>query len=321
MNSEEGIIFGYHLDGKGGASKIEDTHWKDNKGLTWLHLNYSCPTLQENFYSELVLDEWAFEALTDEEPRSRTVVNNKYLFTCLRSINLNESDEQENMVSIRILIKNNLIITSRNRELFYLKNICETFDTFEGPTTVIELLESIIGAINEDLSVHIHDIVDGLDEIEQNYLTNPSDINRDDISNLRRKVLILKRYLAPQKDALKHFFTHTSLNKYATNTLSLQQHVEENTRYIEELDLTRERCSLLQEQMTNRLSEQLNKRMYLFSMITALFLPISSVASLFGMNLGGIPGTNNAWGFLLVCFVLVVTSLALILFLRRKHWF
>ena len=324
MESESSLIFGYSLDGEGGALKLEEkeiSNWDESKGVMWLHLNYSCPSILDWLSTKFELDDWAIEALTDDEPRSRTLINNKYIFTCLRSVNLSQDDEQEDMVSIRVYMKGNLIITSRSRELFYLKNICHLLLSSNGPKTSIQLLESIMESINDDSSEHINFIVDSIDEIEQNYLMNSSDIKRDDISNLRRKVLMLKRYLAPQKEAIRQFTTQQILSFNANDKLSFQQHYDNTARNVEELDLARERCSLLQEQMTNKLSEQLNNRMYLFSMITALFLPISSVASLFGMNLGGIPGTNSSWGFALVCFLLLINSVGLMIYLRKKQWF
>jgi zinc transporter len=90
---------------------------------------------------------------------------------------------------------------------------------------------------------------------------------------------------------------------------------------IEELDLARERCSLLQERISNKLSEQINRRMYLFSLITALFLPISSIASLFGMNLGGIPLSTASWGFGAVCGILFGISSGVFVYLKKKRWF
>ena len=104
-------------------------------------------------------------------------------------------------------------------------------------------------------------------------------MDRDEISNLRRKILVLKRYLSPQKEALKTLQRGQGALKIGDGQ-DFYRSYETNVRILEELDLSRERCRLLQEQINNKLTEQVNRRMYIFSLITAVFLPISSVASL-----------------------------------------
>ena len=162
--------------------------------------------------------------------------------------------------------------------------------------------------------------VDEVDDAEQEYLTSFSELKRDEISVIRRKILLLKRHLTPQVEALK--FLHASQYALLSELKpELQEFHIANTRLLEDLELARERCILLQEQINNKLAEMLNKRMYIFAMITTVFLPISTVAGLFGMNLGGMPGTNANWAFGVVTIALVFTAIVIIFLLKRKRWF
>lgn len=323
MTTDNGLLFAYLLDGKGGGKKITplDVHTITNQKKTvWLHVDLSAPDTVEWLESFPGLDPHALDILTEDEVRSRTIIHNNYLYVCLRSMNLNQNQDEEDMVSIRVLIQNNLIISSRKRELRILTDICQEIEMGEGPTCPIELLSAFLTQINTVISNHINELEDSVDEAEENYLVSLSEVNRDEISNLRKKILILKRHLSPQKEALKLLYASNS--KLLANDKHLfQDHLDTHLRLLDTLDLTRERCSLLQERISNKLSEQLNKKMYLFSLITAVFLPISSIASIFGMNLGGIPGSDNIWGFSIACVSLFGTSGALIIYLKLKKWF
>ena len=91
-------------------------------------------------------------------------------------------------------------------------------------------------------------------------------------------------------------------------------------RFVEELDSARDRVAITQEELNNRLSEQMNKAMYVLSIVAAIFLPIELLTGLLGINVGGIPGSENKWAFLIVTFFLILIALLLIGLFRRIKW-
>ena len=91
-------------------------------------------------------------------------------------------------------------------------------------------------------------------------------------------------------------------------------------RHIEELDTIRDKVALIQEELANRLSEQLNKKMYILSIISAIFLPLSFLTGLLGINIGGIPGAENENAFYIFSLILVfIISVQLTIF-KKKRW-
>ncbi len=78
---------------------------------------------------------------------------------------------------------------------------------------------------------------------------------------------------------------------------------------------------MIQEELASRLAEQLNRRMYVLSLVAGIFLPVGFVTGLLGVNVGGIPGVEHPWGFLVVCLVIgLVIGLEVLLF-RVMRWF
>ena len=91
-------------------------------------------------------------------------------------------------------------------------------------------------------------------------------------------------------------------------------------RHIEELETIRDKVALIQEELANRLSEQLNKKMYILSIISAIFLPLSFLTGLLGINIGGIPGAENENAFYIFSLILVfIISVQLTIF-KKKKW-
>lgn len=327
--NDYGFLFAYSLDGSGSGQELtleEIDHYMNNNSPCWLHFDYSHPNFIDWLKQKTgFFDEWLIESLTEEGIRARTITRNEYLYTCLRSINLIQEQEEEDMVSVRVFLTSNLIITTRSRELRIVKRICSDIDQAEGPKTPVEVLSYLLDEINNELSRYIAELVDEVDSAEQSILHNfePKEnlsLISSELSNIKRRVLVLKRHLSPQKDALNALYTTQSLllNGYRQ---TFQDSLNSTLRNFEELELARERCGLIQEQLKNIVAEQMNRRMYLFSLLTAVFLPLSSIGSLFGMNLGGIPGSSNSFAFALVCSLLGITSCGLLIYLKKAHWF
>ncbi len=92
-------------------------------------------------------------------------------------------------------------------------------------------------------------------------------------------------------------------------------------RDVEDLDLVRERALVITEELLNRIAQEQNSRMYVLSIIAAIFLPITFITGLFGMNVAGLPGLEHSAAFLIVTGVMVGVTAATFLILRANRWF
>ena len=88
-----------------------------------------------------------------------------------------------------------------------------------------------------------------------------------------------------------------------------------------ERDAARERAVVTQEELTSRLSEQMDKRMYILSLVAAIFLPLGFVTGVLGMNMAGMPGAKDPWAFWEVCFLIVIIVLFEVWIFKKKKWF
>ena len=69
------------------------------------------------------------------------------------------------------------------------------------------------------------------------------------------------------------------------------------------------------------MSEQLNSRMYVLSIVAAMFLPLGFLTGLVGINLGGIPGSESPFGFLVFSLLMIMILALQLWYFSRKHWF
>jgi zinc transporter len=70
----------------------------------------------------------------------------------------------------------------------------------------------------------------------------------------------------------------------------------------------------------NRVALEQNERMYLLSVVAAIFLPLTFVTGLLGMNVAGLPGTENPYGFIYSALIMLASLVGLILYFRSRKW-
>ncbi|TCV90288.1 CorA family divalent cation transporter [Sulfurirhabdus autotrophica] len=86
------------------------------------------------------------------------------------------------------------------------------------------------------------------------------------------------------------------------------------------LDYARDRTAITQEELNSHLSEQMNKTMYILSIVAAIFLPLGLSTGLLGINVGAIPGTDNKFAFVFGSMFLVAFAFVQIFIFKRKKW-
>lgn len=322
-NSTQGLISSYRLDGKGGGKPLEwnDIHEDTAKSdITWLYLDYTHPKAQEWLNNDSGLDPIVIDALLAEETRPRSVLMRNGLLVTLRGVNMNPGADPEDMVSVRIWIEKNRIIGTRHRRLLFMDDLRNSIQQGQGPKTPGEFLVQMADHLSERMADVISNVDDTVDRLEEEVLTEESYQLRGRIAGVRREIITLRRYLSPQREAMARLYTEPVEWLTEQDRMHLREISDRTMRYIEDLDSARERATVTQEELLSRLSEQMDRRMYVLSIVAAIFLPLGFLTGLLGINVGGIPGAEDSNAFLEFIFVLgIVVVLQMILF-KWKKW-
>ena len=316
------FINSYLLDRHGGGTAIDErgiATWQRGDGLLWLHLDVLNPAAQAWITDQSGLDPLVAEALLAGETRPRSIPEKDGLLIILRGVNMNPGSDPEDMVSVRVWIDADRVITTRRRRVFSIQDVRAAIDQGRGPKSSGEFL----GMLVERLAIRIGALVDSVEEqieaIEDRVASADFTGLQSDIAVLRRETAALRRYLAPQRDALTRVRGRTEVLS-VEEVYELEEQNDFVTRYLEDLELARERALVSQEELTNRLAQDQNSRLYVLSIVAAVFLPLSFVTGLLGMNVAGLPGTRSPNAFLISLLIMVALGIGLIAFFRWKKW-
>ncbi|MDH5617874.1 MAG: zinc transporter ZntB [Gammaproteobacteria bacterium] len=311
------------LDGRGGADFIDAAavnDWTQDQGVLWVHINLDDEGSRQWLASSSGLDDSIVGALLAGETRPRSHTTRDGLLVVLRGVNTNPGEDPEDMVSVRLWIGPDRIISTRRRRLFSVADMREALENGVGPSTTGAFLAALIGRLANRIGDFVNDIEEDVGSAEDQLGMQDKVIFRHVISALRRKTATVRRFLAPQRDALDRLYRAPGAWFSDTDIQLLREEADRITRYLEDLDLAREQTMVLREEFHAWLAEEQNSRMYVLSVVAAIFLPLTFVTGLLGMNVGGLPGLESPRGFLGSIAVMLVSAAALLSFFRWKKW-
>jgi zinc transporter len=323
MTKATPILFSYAFDSEGKPHKIGNNKASkeiENDGLAWAHLDAENDAAKSWLKKEVnYLDHLIIDALLAQETRPRIMEFSGGLLIILRAVNLDKNSEPEDMVSIRIWIDGDRIITIQRREAEAVYEIAKQLDQDKIIKNSGEFLYNLLYQILQKTSPFLYALNEKIDELEEKIMTTHDMQFREEILQIRTQSAVFKRYLSPQREVISKLRT---INQGWIDDWS-KRHFQENfdqiTHLLEEADEASNRSQILHEELSNAMSERLNKSMYKLSMISIIFMPLTFVTGLFGMNVGGIPGSENEAAFYICTFVTLAVVLIHLLILKTKN--
>jgi zinc transporter len=322
--STPGLLHARLLDGKGGARALDwdgVAAWKPDDGVLWLNLDYSVAEITTWLAERSNLDPVTISALTDSDPRPRAVAHGENLLMILRGINNNAGAEPEDMISVRAWVEPRRVITLRHRVSSSVKSIVADLDRSAGPRTATELALTLVERMVTHVVARVDVLGDAVAACEDRALAEerPGDL-RHALADQRRRAIALRRFLAPQREAMARL-AHLEVPLFDAQARGrIGEVTEDMLRAIEELDAARDRAAVTQEELSSRVAEVANQRLYVLSIITAFFLPLGFVCALLGVNVGGVPLQKEDWAFWALCGLFLVGVAAQWWFFRRRRW-
>ncbi|NVK54383.1 MAG: zinc transporter ZntB [Alteromonadaceae bacterium] len=320
-NVNSALLWAFDIDSEGNVSNVPAGQLSSPvpaQSYRWVHMQ-SDSTDAEQLINMMGLSSSVGESLMALQTRPRVIPLSDGALAFLRGINANPGADPEDMVSLRLWITPTLVVTARRheRKLVSVQDTRIQIEEGNAPASSAELLVALLTRIADRIQDKVEEIDEDLGEYEAAETLNKQD--RNHLSMLRRQTASIRRYLAPQRDALEALGRVPGLIDNA-HAFSLRDQSDRMTRSIEDLDLARERAIVLQDELRNQISDKQNIRMYVLSMVTAIFLPLSFLTGVFGMNVAGLPGTETPDGFFNLMTAMGILAALMLLGMLWKKW-
>lgn len=276
--------------------------------LVWMHLSTTNEHAQAALSDEAHLPELVVSALTTAETRPRCDKMGHGVLLNLRGLSAEPPDIGDALASVRIYAERGRVYSVTRKSLTATDLVCQDMEEGEIKDPG-DLLAGFATAITETLDPDVGALGDSLDDCE-------SSLDGGDIWELRRhvaqvrvKAINYRRFVQPQRAALEKLATLPATWLEEDDRLHLSAAADRAARMAEELESIRERAAVTNDALTDLRAEQIDQRSLVLGVMAVIFLPLTFITGLLGMNVEGIPDAKDPkafWEVVALCFAVAV---------------
>ena len=320
-----GLICGFRLRPDGPVEQIsggaEDWKSASESGPVWLHFNLADTRARQWLATCGRIPVAARERLLGDDRHIGLRAMGGGLAGLLGDVGYEFEADPENLGLLHVYVDEHWIVTARTHPLRVADQLRREFlDGAVAPTPMFVLVRFAeeLGELFDGIATAQADLID---DIEDAVLKNRGRSEGGELGRVRRLVARLRRHVAAQRQALGLVAHRSPVWARDEEVEKMRRAYEQTDLVAQDLEATQERGRLLQEEISNSLGEATNRNLYVLSIVTAIFMPITLITGIFGMNIGGLPWLTDDGGFLWVMVVMTVTALVTLSVLHWKRFF
>jgi zinc transporter len=288
-------------------------------GFCWVHLDGREAETQR-WLDAQDLPLTARIALTAIETRPRCQPLDEGTLINMRGLRQNHDDKGDMLVSIRLWAEPGRVISVTFRRLAGIDDLRTKMDSgaFKDPG---DLIAALAIKITHQLDPVVADLGDSVDDCEVALTSERAYELRRHIAEARSEAISYRRFVVPQRQALETMALLDTAWIEDDDRIHLREAADRFARMAEELEAVRERSALLHEQITDLRAERIDRRSLVIAIVAMIFLPLTFVTGLFGMNVDGIPYAHHPLSFWAVTGFSLAVAVGVTLYFVVARWF
>ncbi|MBR1120057.1 transporter [Bradyrhizobium lablabi] len=320
QTSIPGLVWAFRIpsDGSPEPLAIDQPIELPHNGLLWLHFNLAdARALQWLESPVLEMPNAARTLLVSSDNYQQLHAHDDAVYGVISDLKRDIGEATEETGYLHFVMTEGLLVSGRHHALCAVDATRRALEAGRRIGNAAGLFETIIENVADTMDRVAERIAQSLDEIEEQVLSDDASDLRQRLGRLRRTCVRLHRQLS----GLRIVFLRLEQSNLKELKPALQLRAGKLAQRLDGLDHTvvemRERSRLLQEELHLKIEEQGNNSLRVLSVLTAMLLPPTLVTGIFGMNTKGLPLTDNETGFLWAMLLLILSSAAAFLIMKR----
>ena len=288
-------------------------------GYLWVHLDGRDEQDLTLLKAHSDIPDVAAGALAATETRPRCDRIEEGAILNLRGLGEIDPSDSDRLVSIRLWVLGTKAFTVSRRPLSATPEVVRLMEAGAIHDSG-DLVAGFARAISTQLDPEVAGLGDTLDDVESDLEPKQLYRLRRTITAVRSEAIGYRRFVAPDRDALRTLARLDFDWLADDDRLQIVEAADRFARMAEELEAVRERAGLLHEQITDLRAEQVDQRALYISVVAFIFLPLTFITGLLGMNVAGIPYADERWAFWGIVAFCVAVGAAVLIWFARRQW-
>jgi len=265
----------------------------EGSGVVWLHFNASHAGARRWLSQQSAIPSEFVQLIESHSARIHLTALPEGLVGVIADLAYGDELDPSETVTVWVFACAGLLVTARNHAAKTADRLRQTARVHLAATSGLSLLahlfEAQVELLRDWISVAAHE----LDHAEDQILIGNVTRQRESIGRTRRLAMHLRRHFGPLRAALHRLLSQPPERRGGIELESWRAVLEDLSFTVDEASNVYERAKLLQEELASRLAEATSRNLFLLTVATIVFLPMTLLSGIFGMNVNGVPGVGD----------------------------
>ena len=307
------------------AKTVEECFpFKDTPTVTWINIDgLHDIEIIEKIGKHFGLHPLLLEDILNTEQRPKMEDHEDYLFIVLKMLYYDEEKHDITAEQVSIILGSNFVISFQEREGDVFKFIRERIRNGKGRIRKVGsdyLAYALVDAIVDNYFIILEKLGEKIEEMEEELVTNPTPETLQTIHHLKRGMIFLRKSVWPLREVISALERGEPTLIHESTGIYLRDLYDHTIQVIDSIETFRDMVSGMLDIYLSSVSNKMNEVMKVLTIIATIFIPLTFIAGIYGMNFQYMPELGWRWGYPAVWFVIGTILIVMVVYFRRKRW-
>lgn len=277
----------------------------------------------EKIGQKLGLHPLVLEDILNTNQRPKAEIFDKYTFIVLRTLQLHEQNNEIISHQFSIILMENLVITFQEKKETIFDNLKHRLKEGNRQLNILEsdyLAYAIVDIILDHYFFITEKIADKLEELDDNIILKNDSITMIEIQQHKRELNYLRKSIWPIREMINVLLRSESIQLRSITQPYWRDIGDHILELLDIVDTCRELLTSIMDNYKSNQNKQMNEIMKLLTIISTLFIPITFIAGLYGMNFKFMPELSLHWGYFIILGIMIMIEAGMMIYFRKKKW-
>jgi magnesium transporter len=307
------------------VESIEDCFLcKDPKTVSWINVDgVHQVDLVEKIGTHFGLHPLVMEDIVHTEQRPKMEDFESYIYLVLKMLQFDEDTSDVKAEQVSIILGPGFVLSFQEVEGDTFDHVRERIRNSKGrirSAGASYLAYALMDSIVDNYFVVLEKIGEFLEILEEDMIENPTPAILQDIHGIKKEIIYLRRSVWPLREVINNLDRSESPLVEKVTLVFLKDLYDHTIRIIETAETYRDITSGIMDVYLSSVSNKMNEVMKTLTIIATIFIPLTFIAGVYGMNFEHMPELDWEWGYLAAWTIMVMISVSMLIYFRRKRW-
>jgi magnesium transporter len=310
---------------EGPVNTIEEAFsFKDEASVTWLNIDgVHKPEIIEQVGTHFGLHPLVLEDIANTGQRPKMEDFDDYIYVVLKMLRFDAKENETKAEQVSIILGRDFVISFQEREGDVFDTVRERLRNNKGRIRKMGadyLTYALIDAIVDHYFVILENLGETIEDIEDKLVTNPSRETLRTIHDLKREMIFLRKSVWPLREVISRLERSESALINKSTCVYLRDVYDHTIQVMDAVETFRDMLSGMLDIYLSSVSNRMNEVMKVLTVIATIFIPLTFLAGIYGMNFRYMPELEQAWSYPVVLMVMFIIAIMMVFYFRRKKW-